>query len=148
MPRLLGQSIGVPYLGVFVLFVHFLAVFTKKRFQINHLKIVGFQKRLRSFSLAASGFCRRYRQKMHEKDNYPHLSLTSKSSHRNRWTSARATNSAWLRFVAPIELLEKSIVVHMSTIAGQTERTRSDDASRQWQATAIKCNGDNTTYHH
>src|SRR6516164_3835072 len=25
--------------GVFVLFVHFLAVFTKKRFQINHLKI-------------------------------------------------------------------------------------------------------------
>ena len=29
------------------------------------------QNRLRPLSFAASGFCRRYRQKMHEKDKYP-----------------------------------------------------------------------------
>ena len=75
------------------------------------------------------------------------LSMRSNSSPRNRSTSERATGAARRRFAAPIELLEESICSAYEYGRWTAEWTGSDEASRQWQATAIKLKRANTTYH-
>ncbi|MFM0349820.1 hypothetical protein [Paraburkholderia sp. RL17-347-BIC-D] len=81
-------SHALEQIGVIVLFVHFLAVCTRKRFQINQLKIRQAAESCEAAQRCHSGFLRRYRQKMHEKGRIPHLARALKAE---RFDHARAT---------------------------------------------------------